>query len=382
MPPQRSRRHFLAASATLPLALRSYAATLTPSWLVLGTDKGKGFYRAPWNATTGEIGPSELILEATRPAFFATHPTLPILYSANEAATGDGNISALRLNHATGDVHLINTISARSPGSCYISIDRTGRLAFVANYGGGSLTTLSLNSDGSLSSQPPALYGCKTHPCGTPGPNAARQDAPHFHCATVSPDNAYVLVCDLGTDAIEIFPISPGQIQPPQRIPTRPGSGPRHVAFHPNGRWLYVVHELDCTLELFDWNPRADTKLTPRKDSVISTLATRDHLPGSTACELVISPDGRFLYANTRGEDSLTVYRIDRTTGLLTEQQRVATQGKVTRLIAFDPTRRWLLCMNQGSSTISVFSHDPHTGTLSKTPKLFPAETPMCVEWI
>jgi 6-phosphogluconolactonase len=381
MPRQLSRRSFLAASATLPLALRSYAATSAPRWLLLGTDKGKGIYRAPWNPATGEIGKSELAIEANRPTYFARHPSLPVLYTADEANTGDGSLSSFRISDNT--LTAINSVSAHGAGTCYVSIDHEGRNAFAANYNGGNVAFCTIAKDGSIQKDTHTL-ACGNFDCGIAGPSKPRQDAPHMHCAVVSPENRHLLVCNLGTDSIEIFPISHGRylLEIPERIPTRPGSGPRHVAFHPNGRWLYVIHELDCTLELFDWNPKVNTKLTPRKDSVISTLATRDHLPGSTACELVISPDGRFLYANTRGEDSLAVYRIDPTTGLLTEQQRVATAGKVTRLIAFDPSHRWLLCMNQGSSTISVFSHDPHTGTLSETPKLYPAETPMCVEWI
>ena len=306
-----------------------------------------------------------------------------MLYTAGEANTGPGSLSGFHLNTANATLTALNTVTAHGAATCYVSLDHTGRTAFAANYNGGNVAACKISTNGTLE-EATGIFTCVDNAaCGTIGPSKPRQDAPHMHCAVVSPDNQSLLACNLGEDAIEIFPISGGApLDTPQRIPTRPGSGPRHVAFHPNGRWLYVIHELDCTLELFDWNPKLSTKLQPRKASVISTLATRDHLPGSTACELVISPDGRHLYANTRGEDSLTVYRIDPTTGLLTEQQRVPTAGKVTRLIAFDPSRRWLLCMNQGSSTISVFSHNPHTGTLSQAPKLYPAETPMCVEWI
>jgi 6-phosphogluconolactonase len=394
--PRASRRHFLAASAALPSALRALAQSAasqnkgrTPRFVILGTDKGQGFYRATWDVANGDIGPSELVLKADRPAFFAPHPTLPILYSANEAAHGDGNVSAVRIDHATGGLTLINTVSAQSPGSCYISADRTGRSAFVANYTGGSLSSFTLNPDGSLN--PAAgLFDChKETTCGVPGPNTVpapnntRQDGPHFHCATLSPDNRHVLVCDLGNDSIHIFPNSPADMSTGHmRIAARPGSGPRHVVFHPNGRWLYCIHELDCTIDMYDWDPSSATPLTLRPNSTISTLASRDQLPGSTACEIILSPDGRFAYANTRGENSLIVLRIDPKTGLLKEQQRVPSGGTVTRLITFDPSRKWLLCMNQGSSTITIFAHDPTTGHLSYTPKVFPAQTPMCVHFV
>ena len=207
-----------------------------------------------------------------------------------------------------------------------------------------------------------------------------------MHCAVVSPDNRFVLACNLGEDAIEIFAIHPsaaGPVEAPTRVAARAGSGPRHLAFHPNGRWLYCIHELDCTIDLYDWNV-SNGQPAPilRKDSVTSTLATRAALPGSTACELVISPDGRFAYANTRGENSLAVFRIDPSTGLLTEQQRINTGGGVTRHITFDPSRRWLLCSNQGTSTVTVFAHDPATARLAEKPKSFVVDTPMFVQFI
>jgi 6-phosphogluconolactonase len=384
-----SRRRFLAASAALPFAIRSIAQATrrTPRFLILGTDKGAGFYRAPWNAETGEVGPSELALEATRPAFFAPHPTLPILYSANEAAFGNGNVSAVHIDPSTAALTLINNVSALSPGSCFISVDRSARSAFVANYTGGSLTAFELNPDASLNADA-ALFDCSKQPtCDRPGPNKARQDAPHFHCATISPGTSHVIVCDLGCDAIHVFPSKPSNLTFGHvRVPARPGSGPRHVAFHPNGQWLYCIHEIDCTIDLYDWNPNSVTQpLTLRPGSTISTLASPDHLsqtPSPTACELLISSDGRFAYANTRGENSLVVYRIDPASGLFTEQQRVSTGGAVTRLIAFDPSRRFLLCLNQGASTISVFTHDAATGRLSDTPRIFPAQTPMCVHFV
>jgi 6-phosphogluconolactonase len=199
-----------------------------------------------------------------------------------------------------------------------------------------------------------------------------------MHCATVSPNNRFLLACDLGDDAIQVFPLDT-LLGNPVRTAARAGSGPRHVAFHPNGHWLYCIHELDCTIDLYDWH---DGQLTLREGSVVSTLGINSGLRGNTACEIVISDDGRFVYANTRGENSLAVYRIDQKTGLLTEQQRVNCGGDVTRHIAFNPSRRWLLCSNQGSSTVTVFAHDPKTGELSEKPKTFPAESPMFVQFV
>jgi 6-phosphogluconolactonase len=143
------------------------------------------------------------------------------------------------------------------------------------------------------------------------------------------------------------------------------------------------MHELDCTIDLYDWNVNNGAPAPVlRKDSVISTLASPAALPGSTGCEIAVSPDGRFVYGNTRGENSVVVYRVDASTGLLTEQQRVFSGGSMTRHFAFDPSRRWLLCANQGTSSVTVFAHNPATGRLAETPKSFAIDTPMFVQFV
>jgi 6-phosphogluconolactonase len=383
MPPKTSRRTFLAASAALPFAVRSFAMTTNPKWILLGTDKGKGIYRATWNATTGEIGTPELAVEAARPAFLALHPTLPVLYSGNETPKGHGTVSSFALDAKTATLQVLNSTDAAGAGTCYVAVDPQAKVLVAANYNAGNVICCPLHADGTIGDTESSQEDHLPH-----GPMASRQEASHMHCTTFSPDGDFVLACDLGCDAILIFQRTlrdsgRADINLCGDTRTRPGSGPRHVAFHPNGRWLYCIHELDCTIDLFDWSVTAGKpSLTPHANSAVSTLASPEHLPGSTACELVVSDDGRFLYANTRGEDSLVVYSIDPKTGLLTEQQRMKSGGKVTRHIAFDPTRHWLLCAHQGSSAITVFAHDAKTGKLSDNPKTFAAETPMFIQFV
>jgi 6-phosphogluconolactonase len=385
MPPKTTRRTFLAASAALPFAMRSIAdaSPIGTKWILLGTDKGRGIYRAAWNPATGELGKSELAAEAVRPAFLALHPTLPVVYSGNEIPSGHGTVSSFTLDAKTATLNLLNSTDAGGDGTCYIATGPQARLLVAANYNTGNVVCCSLNADGTLNDVETSQMDGRPH-----GPVAARQEASHMHCTTFSPDGNFVLACDLGCDVILLFEHTLSQtgrsdIALLSTVATRPGSGPRHVAFHPNGRWLYCIHELDCTIDLFEWST-ADGRaaLTLRANSVVSTLASPEHLPGSTACEIVVSDDGRFLYANTRGEDSLVVYSIDVKTGLLSEQQRVKSGGKVTRDIAFDPTRRWLLCAHQGSSAITVFAHDAATGKLGENPKTFAAETPMFIQFV
>ena len=388
MPIPQTRRHFLASVAALPFALRTFADPVSshPRWILLGTGTDKGIFRASWNAATGELSHIEAVGQAVHPSYLAMHPTLPLVYAVNEAPEGNGALSSFHLDPLTAALTPLQRVSSGGNGPCFVSVDHTGGAAFVANYGGGSFAAFSLGRDGVLHNAAATLF-CNNNPvCGAPGPNKVRQEAAHMHCALVSPDNRFVLACNLGEDGIEIFPIHPsaaGPVEAPRRIAARSGSGPRHLAFHPNGRWLYCIHELDCTIDLYDWNV-SEGQPAPvlRKGSILSTLATRSDLAGSTACELVISPDGRFAYANTRGENSLVVYRIDPSNGLLSEQQRINTGGGLTRHFAFDPSRRWLLCANQGTSTITVFSHDPATGHLGDTPRAFVIDTPMFIQFV
>jgi 6-phosphogluconolactonase len=385
-----TRRRFLAAAAALPSAIQSLAATSTPRWVFLGTDKGKGIYRAPWNVTTGELGKIDLVIEADRPNFFAMHPKLPVMYSVNSVSGGKGTVSSLNVDRKTGSLTLLNKLSSNGDGPCAVSVDRTGKAAFAADYVGGSLAAFSLNNSGALA--PAATFDCNHNPsCGPLGPVKSRQDAPHLHCVTISPDNNFVLACDLGDDAIEVFQITGGAHPQahPARIPARSGSGPRHLAFHPNGHWLYCIHELDCTVDLYDWSVAHNKpSMTLREASVVSTLSPSTPLKGNTACEIFTSHDGRFLYTCTRGVDEILIYKINPSTGLLTEHQRLSCGGQFPRYIALDPSRRWFVSCNQGTpgpnpvGSVTVFAHDTTAGRLAPTPKSFLADTPMFVEWI
>jgi len=393
-----TRRQFLAASAALPTALRSLAQSPSPRWLFLGTDTGKGIYRAPWNPRTGQLGSLNLAVEAARPDFLALHPTLPVLYTVNSVSAPAAAVSSYRIDRTSGDLTLINRRGTQGSGPCSLSIDATGSAAFTANYSAGSMTAFQLGPDGSLTQ----TIGVFRYNQATHGPVTDRQDAAHLHCTTISPANDFVVTCDLGDDVILLFPIKPAPtdaspstfVGQPLRIPARPGSGPRHVAFHPNGRWLYCIHELDCTIDLYDWRAHGDGNasnsaaiMTLRDNSVVSTLPPGTPSTGNTACEIILSDDGRFLYSCTRGItpdlDQIVTYRIDPSSGLLTEAQRLSCGGRTPRYIAFDPSRRWLLSCNQASpGSVTVFARDPTTGHLNPKPKAFPANTPMFALWV
>ncbi len=386
-----TRRQILRSFPPLPFALRAVAGALEstnpsdPTWLLLGTDTPKGIFRARWNAERGELSEIQAVAATDHPTYLAMHPRYPILYAVNEVPVENGALSSFHLDRETAALTPLSRVSSDGNGPCFVSVDATGQTAFVANYGGGSFAAFNLDPVGAMRNA--AFFACDKNPaCGVAGPKPGRQEAAHLHSATLSPDNRFVLVCNLGEDTIEIFPIHPGAAQPveaPARLAVRAGSGPRHVVFHPNGLWLYCIHELDCTIDLYDWNVSNGLPAPVlRQGSVISTLATQAALPESIACEISVSPDGRFVYANTRGENSLVVYRVNASTGLLTEAQRVFTGGGLTRHFAFDPSRRWLLCANQGTSTVTIFTHDPVTGRLSDESRAFVVDHPMFLQFV
>jgi len=356
-----------------------------PRWVFLGTDKGKGIYRAHWDAATGTMGAVELAIETDRPDFFAIHPFLPVMYAVNAVGAGKGAVSSFHLDTTSGGLALLNRASSQDDGPCAVSVNKSGKNAFVANYTGGTVAAYSLAADGTLRGL--SSFDCRNNPvCGTLGPVKERQDAAHMHCVTISPGQRYMLTCNLGEDALELFRLDnpAGPLANPVRIPARAGSGPRHVAFHPAKKWVYCIHELDCTVDLYDWNETGGAASMKLRDaSVVSTLAKGTPLTGNTGCEIFVSRDGRFVYTCTRGVDEILVFRVNSATGLLTEQQRVSTGGKIPRYMALDPSGKWLVCCNQGAAVpnpvgnVTVFAHDAATGKLSETPKVFAAETPM-----
>jgi 6-phosphogluconolactonase len=313
----------------------------------------------------------------------ARHPKLAEVLYAVDGVSGEGAaVSSFHVDTMSGALTLLNKVGSQGDGPCYVSVDRTGEMAFVANYAGGSFAAFRVTNTGSLGQ----AIGVFKYTQATHGPVTARQDAAHIHCATIAPDNKYVLACDLGDDVILVFPVTPGSgdsVRVPLRVAARPGSGPRHVAFHPNGKFVYCIHELDCTIDLYDWSMGPGGPVMKlRENSVVSTLAKGASTKGQTACEIVVSDYGRFLYSCTRGEDTITVWRIDEN-GYLTELQRLSAGGKTPRYIALDPSRRWLVCCNQGGpGNVTVFSHDAATGRLGVKPKTFAAPTPMFALWV
>jgi 6-phosphogluconolactonase len=359
-----------------------------PTFVYFGTDTGrgisKGIYLSRFNPSSGQLSSPVLAAPTVRPSFLAISTTISghrRLYAANEANDASAAVSSFLMDPATGALHPINQVTATAAGPCYVSLDAAGEVAFVADYAGSAIASYRVNPDGSLS-QPVEHIDYKDPKFGKRGPVAARQDVPHPHSVHLSPDNRFLLVNDLGSDEISVFPIEPGAHlgQPALFSNDRPGSGPRHIAFHPNGRWVYSINEIDSTIDRFLWSTTSQHTTGPHTSSshtvpqglliysgqFVKTIAPGYPAAKNTAAEVALSPDGNFLYASNRGEDSLVVFSIG-DEGKLDLVQRIPCGGKTPRQFTLSPDSEahWLLCGNQDSATVTVFRRDGASGRLT-----------------
>jgi 6-phosphogluconolactonase len=381
-----------AQSFTLPHLHKKPLPPPPPAFVYFGTDTSpgiaKGIYLSRFDAALGHLSLPQLAAPTLRPTFLALSPPTAgqrRLYAANEATEASSAVSSFLINPASGALKPINQVTSAGAGPCYLSVDATGHAAFVADYDGSTIATYHIRPDGSLS-EPVVRIDYKDRKFGTRGPNAARQDVPHPHSVHLSPDNRFLLVNDLGSDQISVFPINPAaaELGPPALFSNnRPGSGPRHIAFHPNGRWVYSINELDSTIDHFLWT--TTSSLTDPQGLLINTgfhiktIAPNFPVAKNTAAEVAISSDGNFLYASNRGEDSLVVFSIAESDGTLIFLQRLSCGGKTPRhfTLSSESEERWLLCGNQDSSSVTVFRRDGGNGRLGGPIQTLPVPSPM-----
>ncbi len=396
-----TRRRFLLALpavAALPrLALtqsfvnplrKTAPAPPPPSFVYFGTDTSdgiaKGIYLSRFNTVTGQLTPPALVAQTARPSYLAISSLVNghrRIYAVNALPAPNDTIASYLMDPATGALHPINHVTSAGDGPCYISLDATGEVAYVANYVGSTIATYRVLPNGALS-DPVTCIDFKNPKFGKRGPVAARQDVPHPHSVHLSPDNRFLLVNDLGSDEISVFPVAPGAHlgQPALFSNDRPGSGPRHIAFHPNGRWVYSVNEIDSTIDHFLWtttSSRTDPQgMLINTSQTVKTIAPEFPAAKNTAAEVAVSPDGNFLYASNRGENTLVVFAIG-AEGKLGFLQRIPCGGKTPRHFVLSPDSRWVLCGNQDSATVTVFRRDGATGRLTGPTQSLPLDSPM-----
>jgi 6-phosphogluconolactonase len=369
--------------STLYAGAAEGAATKGKYLVYVGTyteKESKGIYAYRFDPATDQLTSLGLAAETVDPSFLAVDPSRRFLYAVNEISQyegrSSGGVSAFAIAPGTGKLTFLNEVPSGGAGPCHLSLDKTGRYVLVANYGGGSLAVFPILKDGRLGEASAFVqhHGASINP--------QRQEGPHAHSIYVSPDNRFVLSADLGLDEVLVyrFDATKGTLKPnyPAFAVVSSGAGPRHFAFHPSGKFGYVIDEMLSTITVFSYEPASGTL------EVLQTLPTlpQDFKGQSSAAEVEVHPSGKFLYGSNRGHDSIAVFAINTRKGTLTPAGYAPTLGKEPRSFAIDPTGRYLFAANQNSDSIVQFRIDPNNGRLTPTGQVLEVPSPVCVTFV
>ncbi|MDA0587153.1 MAG: lactonase family protein [Planctomycetota bacterium] len=375
------RLHILLLTAVLLMSNTHSTQAADPVVFISAFASGeKGAIHAfQFDSKTGVLKPLHRTTDIEHPFFLAVSPSGQHLYAIDARQFGGTEnefVAAFSIEGRTGKLKRLNRQSSRGTASCYLTVDATGKTVVVANYSTGDVAALPVNEDGSLGE--PASYikheGASVDP--------ARQKAPYAHSIEISPDNRFALAADLGIDKVLIYRLDPKTagltISPTQSSTSvSPGSGPRHLTFHPNGRRVYLINELKNSVTFFEYEPKAGTL---KSRQTISTLPA--DFEGTSHCaDLKITPDGRFLYGTNRGHDSIAIYRIA-DDGQLSLIRIQPSLGKGPQNLLITPDGGWLLCANMPGNNVVVFRIDATTGQLTATGQPLEMPMPSCIRWL
>jgi 6-phosphogluconolactonase len=363
---------FLLTVATLPMSVS--AQEMCVYFGTHSSGPGIGFSMSHFNTETGVLTKPEFLIEAKEPAYFIIHPDGKHLYTCNSGLPG--TISAYEIDPATRHLTFINQKPSGGGDPSYISLDKTGRFALAANYDGGNICIYAIEPDGSLGAQTAFVQHTGK------SINPERQTHAYAHSIIVDPSNRFVLVADLGLDKVLVYRFNEkdGTLSPndPPFASVEPGSGARHVKFHPNGKWTYVIKEMGSTVTCFNWD---GVRGALSEFQNISTLP--EDFTGTNACaEMLIHPNGKFLYCSNRGHNSLAVFAIDQTTGRLSPIQHISTSGNTPRNFEFDPAGKWIICTNHGSNNAVVFRVNNDAGFLTQAGEPVEVPAPFCERFL
>lgn len=369
-------------AAVLGTTSSAVSADPTKFRVYFGTYSGelsKGIYVSSFDAATGTLSPPELAAEVKNASFVAIHPSRKYVYAVSEIADFEGKkqggVSAFAIDHSSGRLNLLNQQSSGGGGPCHLVTDSSGKNVLVANYGGGSVSVLPIHADGKLA---PASSTIQHHGSSV---NKQRQEGPHAHSINLDAANKFAFAADLGLDKVLIYRFdgTKGVLtanDPPAGV-VAPGSGPRHFAFHPTGKYAFVNNEMTSTVTSFAYDSGKGS-LTE-----IHTLSTiPEPTPGNSTAETVVHPSGKYVYVSNRGHNSLAMYECDGATGRLTSIGYQSTGGKTPRNFNIDPTGRYVLAANQDTNNVVVLKIDPATGKLSPTGTSIEVGTPVCVRFL
>jgi 6-phosphogluconolactonase len=392
-----SRRIFLKESVTLAVVAAAFrplpgsgAGQNKKTFAYVGTSggNGKGIYLFEMDPATGHLNLIKLAAELRNPSWLSFDPSGRFLFAANDgegSASKEGAVTAFAVNRSDGSLRLLNTVSSEGEGPAHLSVDASGKYVFVANYAGGSIAVLPILPTGALGQatytrKDTDFVGPTIASSGPPGSFAiSGHEGPHAHMIQADPEDHFVLQTDLGQDRIYIFSFdrSSGKLSPLADTPfvsLPPGDGPRHFVFHRNGRWLYSLQEEANTVVFFDFNP---TTGTLRPQQTISTLPA-GFAGTSFTSEILLSPDGRFLYAGNRLHDTIAVFSLN-DQGRLHYIGETSTMGDYPRHIQLAPGGAFMYACNQHSDNITSFRVDQGTGLLTFTGQYVPVGSPACI---
>jgi 6-phosphogluconolactonase len=353
-------------------------------WVFVGTYTGgkngsQGIYRLELDLANGKLTNRQLAAEVDQPSFLAVHPSHQFLYSVGEygklGVKKTGGINSFALDAKTGTLKALNLQSSGGDGPCHLVVDRSGHFVLAANYNGGSVCVLPIQKDGSLGE----LTAFVQHQGKSVVPG--RQDAPHGHSINVDLANKFAFAADLGLDKVLIYRFDPAKgtlmKNEPADVDLPKGSGPRHFAFHPSGKFAYVINELAQTVTAMSYDADRGA-LTP-----IQTISTVPMpVPGNSTAEVVVHPSGKFLYGSNRGHNSIAIFTIDEKTGQLASAGWQGKGIKTPRNFAIDPTGKYLIVANQDGDSLVVFQVDAKTGQLGETGITAAVPRPVCVRFV
>ena len=351
--------------------------------LIIGTytnsGTSEGIYVYTFDSETGQLEYKNKTTDIDNPSYLALSPDLKNVYAISEFGTDTvGMVYSYAYDAETGSLTFKNKESAGGNGPCYVSVDKTGKYVFTANYGSGSLAAVPILNDGSLGSDVQAIYNEGNIVDGKEG-------ATRMHSVVMSPDNNYLYAPNLGTDYIGVYKFDSNSTSNPLKatntefvsLPEK--SGPRHFTFHPNGKYGYVIQEKDGGITAFDYNEK-DGKLTEKQTVSIIPEGFEGKFG---AADIHISPDGKFLYGSNRiGLNEIIIYSIDQGNGKLTFVGRESSKGKNPRNFAIDPTGNFLLVANQETDDIYVFKRNKETGLLTYTGASLTIGRPVCLKFV
>jgi 6-phosphogluconolactonase len=360
-----------AGKAQGPDKLRVYVGTYTA-----GT-KSKGIYRLDLDLASGQLTPPAVAGAAGNPSFLAIHPSGRFLYAVNESNTfmpkKTGAVTAFAIDPKSGDLTFLNHRTSGGASPCHLVVDKAGKHVLAANYTGGSVCVMPIRDDGRL--------GETTHVVQHQGSsvNKNRQEGPHAHSINLDAANRFAFAADLGLDKVLVyrFDSTKGTLTPnePPAVDLAPGAGPRHFAFHPDGRHAYVINELDSTITTMSYDPERGVLKTLQ---TVSTLP-KDFKGNTSTAEVQVHPSGKFVYGSNRGQDSIAIFTVAEKTGELTAAGHQGEGVKVPRNFSIDPTGGYLLVANQGAGTVLVFRIDRNTGALTPTGGRAEIPAPVCI---